>query len=117
MNILAIVAGLSSQPFYPCAVGHPGVFASHAGMAIEMAAIGQVQWLRVLDSAAMTHIWIGGWSFLLVRSWMYRVFELLAVAERDRHPRVGPKARTRPAICCTGRRLAAVLLSPWRIFR
>lgn len=54
--------------------------AAHAGLAQKLAALGQVQWLRVLDSAAMTHIWIGGWSFLLVRSWMYRIFELLAAA-------------------------------------
>ena len=54
--------------------------AAHGGAAVKFAAVGHVQWLRVLDSAAMTHIWIGGWSFLLVRSWMYRVFELLAVA-------------------------------------
>jgi 4-amino-4-deoxy-L-arabinose transferase-like glycosyltransferase len=54
--------------------------AAHAGTAEKLAALGQVQWLRVLDSAAMTHIWIGGWSFLLVRSWMYRIFELLAAA-------------------------------------
>jgi 4-amino-4-deoxy-L-arabinose transferase-like glycosyltransferase len=54
--------------------------AARAGAAEKLAAVGQVQWVRVLDSAAMTHIWIGGWSFLLVRSWMYRVFELLAAA-------------------------------------
>lgn len=42
-----------------------------------------MSWLRTLDSAAFTHLWVGGWSFLVVRSWMYRVFEclvLLAVA-------------------------------------
>ena len=53
--------------------------ASHAGAAQKLAAVSQVAWLRVLDSAAMTHIWIGGWSFLLVRSWMYRIFEMLAL--------------------------------------
>jgi 4-amino-4-deoxy-L-arabinose transferase-like glycosyltransferase len=53
--------------------------ASHAGASAKLAAVTQVAWLRVLDSAAMTHIWIGGWSFLLLRSWMYRVFELLAL--------------------------------------
>src|ERR1019366_4599578 len=54
--------------------------AARAGAAEKLAAVGQVQWVRVLASAAMTHIWIGGWSFLLLRSWMYRVFELLAAA-------------------------------------
>jgi hypothetical protein len=54
--------------------------AAPAGLAGKLQAIGSVQWLRVLDSAAASHIWTGGWSFLVVRSWMYRVFELLAVA-------------------------------------
>lgn len=40
----------------------------------------QVEWGRVIDSAAYTHIWVGGWSFLTARSWMYRVFEAIALA-------------------------------------
>lgn len=39
----------------------------------------RVNWLAVLDSAAFSHIWVGGWSFLVVRRWMYRLFELLAL--------------------------------------
>ncbi len=54
--------------------------AAHAAAADKVAAVAHVSWLRFVDSAAMTHIWIGGWSFLLLRSWMYRVFELLALA-------------------------------------
>ncbi|HXR77349.1 MAG TPA: hypothetical protein VN737_15325 [Bryobacteraceae bacterium] len=54
--------------------------AKQFGFSGKLHAITSVQWLRVLDSAAMSHIWTGGWSFLVVRSWMYRVFELLAVA-------------------------------------
>ncbi len=82
--------------------------AAHAGTAEKLAAIGQVEWPRVLDSAAMTHIWIGGWSFLLVRSWMYRVFELLAAASA-----IG--------ILAMGRRLIrdprfAVLAGAWLLF-
>jgi hypothetical protein len=53
--------------------------ASHAGLGTKLAAVPRVAWLRVLDSGAMTHIWIGGWSFLLVRSWMYRVWEAVAL--------------------------------------
>lgn len=41
--------------------------------------ITHVEWGRVIDSAAFTHIWVGWWSFLTVRSWMYRVFEALAI--------------------------------------
>jgi hypothetical protein len=53
--------------------------ASHAGPGAMLAAVPRVAWLRVLDSGAMTHIWIGGWSFLQVRSWMYRVWEAIAI--------------------------------------
>jgi hypothetical protein len=53
--------------------------AAHAGLGAKFSAIRHVAWLRVLDSGAMTHIWIGGWSFLQVRSWMYRVWELIAI--------------------------------------
>ncbi|MBS1855465.1 MAG: glycosyltransferase family 39 protein [Acidobacteria bacterium] len=53
--------------------------ASRSGAATKLAAIARVNWPRVADSAAMTHIWIGGWSFLQVRSWMYRVWEALAL--------------------------------------
>lgn len=49
------------------------------GLYGKFAAIPEVRWLRVLDSAATTHIWTGGWSFLGARSWMYRPFEILAV--------------------------------------
>ena len=52
--------------------------AASVGVEGKLAAVWHVHWLRVLDSAAFSHIWTGGWSFLGVRSWMYRVFELLA---------------------------------------
>ena len=51
------------------------VSASKAGD--KLAAISKVNWLRVLDSALWSHIWTGAWSFLTLRSWMYRVFELI----------------------------------------
>jgi hypothetical protein len=53
--------------------------ATQFGLAGRLGAIRSINWLRVFDSAAATHIWTGGWSFLGVRSWMYRVFELLAL--------------------------------------
>jgi hypothetical protein len=52
--------------------------AAHIGLFGKFAAVWSIKWLRVLDSAATTHIWTGGWSFLTVKSWMYRVFECLA---------------------------------------
>jgi hypothetical protein len=55
------------------------VAAVQFGFTARLAAIWDIKWLRVLDSAAMTHIWTGGWSFLGVRSWVYRVFEFAAL--------------------------------------
>jgi hypothetical protein len=54
--------------------------AATAGIRGKLGAAWQVRWWRVLDTAAFTHIWTGGWSFLGVRSWMYRVFESFALA-------------------------------------
>ena len=56
------------------------IAAAGFGLSGKLAAVGSIHWLRVLDSAATTHIWTSGWSFLVVRSWMYRVFECAAVA-------------------------------------
>lgn len=53
--------------------------AAQFGLAGRLGAIRNINWSRVLESAAATHIWTGGWSFLAVRSWMYRVLELLAL--------------------------------------
>lgn len=44
----------------------------------KAAAMFSMNWLRVADAAMFSHVWIGGWSFLVVRSWMYRVFEVIA---------------------------------------
>lgn len=43
-------------------------------------ALVKIQWLQVLDSALISHIWLGGWSFLVLRSWMYRTIELVLLA-------------------------------------
>ncbi len=51
--------------------------ASKLGWAAKLAIAAKMNWLAVLDSAVWTHIWLGGWSFLTVRSWMYRVFEVI----------------------------------------
>ncbi len=39
----------------------------------------EVDWLVALDSTFFSHIWFGSWSFLQVRSWIYRFFAVLAV--------------------------------------
>ncbi len=39
--------------------------------------VAKVDWAAALDSTFLSYIWFGGWSFLQVRSWMYRVFALM----------------------------------------
>ncbi len=39
--------------------------------------LGQIQWHSVFDFFATSYLWVGNWSFLVVRSWMYRVVEVL----------------------------------------
>jgi hypothetical protein len=81
-------AGLTAGWWYVGAWRATGTFsgeqidadAARFGLSGKLAAVWRVDWLRVLDSAATTHIWTSGWSFLTVRSWMYRVFECLAIA-------------------------------------
>lgn len=55
------------------------VAAAKIPFAQKLLAAVQVDWHSVIDTGAFTHIWVGGWSFLVVRSWMYRVCEFVAV--------------------------------------
>jgi hypothetical protein len=55
-----------------------------------------ISWWRVADGLIMTHAWCANWSFLMVRSWMYRVYAaagtvilaaaLWAIARRGKTP-------------------------------
>ncbi|MDA2929355.1 glycosyltransferase family 39 protein [Acidobacteria bacterium AH-259-O06] len=43
---------------------------------VEMIArIPEVDWVNAVDTVFFSHIWFGNWSFLQVRSWMYKVFQ------------------------------------------
>jgi hypothetical protein len=43
-------------------------------------AIKKIDWFRVTDFALVSHLWLGGWSFLVLRAWMYHVMELILLA-------------------------------------
>ena len=45
----------------------------------KLAAVTAVPWRDALDQAAFSHIWTGGWTFLGIRTWMYRLVELVAM--------------------------------------
>jgi hypothetical protein len=53
-----------------------GARASHISLA---EAIGRMPWRRIFDFMAISHIWLGNWSFLVVRTWMYRSIEFVFV--------------------------------------
>jgi hypothetical protein len=42
--------------------------------------IPRVNWMRAADFSFLSHIWLGNWSFLVVRSWMYHLFAVAAAA-------------------------------------
>src|ERR1019366_4693825 len=58
-----------------------GQFEDAQGMANSkvslLRAVGQIHWAKVFDLVILSHIWLGDWSFLVVRAWMYRVVELM----------------------------------------
>jgi 4-amino-4-deoxy-L-arabinose transferase-like glycosyltransferase len=74
-------------------------------------AMERINWLRVADFALVSHLWLGGWSFLVLRTWMYRIMELLLlVGQVANLRRIGNPPGRFPAnlaICI------AVLLSFW----
>ena len=49
------------------------------GTLYTFAGITRINWLSALDVEAKSFIWFGGWSFLTLKSWMYRVPEALAI--------------------------------------
>ncbi|MGA3202995.1 MAG: hypothetical protein ABSF12_10950 [Bryobacteraceae bacterium] len=53
------------------------VAARHLSWSTKLAAFQKVHWLSAIDTALWTHIWSGAWSFFTVKSWMYRVFEVI----------------------------------------
>src|SRR5262249_6233137 len=59
-------------------------------------------------SLSLSHIWIGNWSFLQVRSWMYRVFEGIGVLALLGFVRAAFGLSNRSEIDIRGRHLAVL---------
>jgi len=53
--------------------------ATHFTLSQKLQAARSINWSATIDTFLFTHIWVGGWSFLVVRSWMYRVVESIAL--------------------------------------
>jgi len=55
-----------------------GIAARSDPLALAVAAV-HMSWLRAGKFILLSHLWLGNWSFLEVRSWMYQFFELFAL--------------------------------------
>jgi hypothetical protein len=63
--------------------GLPETVLSGSSVSTSVAALGRLDWLNVANVVRFSHIWIGNWSFLNVRGWMYQIISwmfLLAIA-------------------------------------
>jgi 4-amino-4-deoxy-L-arabinose transferase-like glycosyltransferase len=69
--------------------------AVRAGSAMTLTnSVLETSWIRVVDQVLISHIWLGGWSFLVVRTWMYRAIELVIFAALLGNARQFAKPRT-----------------------
>jgi len=48
-----------------------------AGFGDQLRQIPRIRWGVVVDSILFSHLWVGAWSTITVRSWMYHVFYLV----------------------------------------
>ena len=56
------------------------VAAKSVSMAERWNLVAAVDWRSAVDSTFTSHIWFGKWSFLQLRSWMYRVWAVVYFA-------------------------------------
>jgi 4-amino-4-deoxy-L-arabinose transferase-like glycosyltransferase len=49
----------------------------HMPLAKRLARYADVKWLSAVDSTFFSHIWFGGWSFLMLRAWIYHFMAIL----------------------------------------
>ncbi len=51
-----------------------------ASLSTILGMLGSIHWRVPVDFAFVTHVWVGNWSFLVVRSWMYHLLAWIAAA-------------------------------------
>jgi hypothetical protein len=49
----------------------------HATIGDQLKQAARIDWLTVVDSVLFSHLWLGSWSTLTIRSWMYHFLYLL----------------------------------------
>jgi 4-amino-4-deoxy-L-arabinose transferase-like glycosyltransferase len=60
--------------------GLPETVASGSSAASSIEALWKLDWRNIVHVVRFSHIWVGNWSFLNVRGWMYRVISWLFIA-------------------------------------
>jgi len=103
--VVAAGAALAGAPWYVYNLVHSGAFtglpetvSSQSSIASSFGALRHLDWVNLINVAATSHIWIGNWSLLAIRSWMHKlilIVFLLGVLGILAHPR---KAMNRTAI-------------------
>jgi hypothetical protein len=56
------------------------VMLRHTSLPATLARLGEVNWVKAIDSVLLSHFYFGGWSSLTARAWMYHLLYALALA-------------------------------------
>jgi hypothetical protein len=84
-SVISFVAlGLAGLWYYHAAADNSGIWIDASptqamGPIAMLKRIPAVDWRTAAQSLSLSHLWVGNWSFLQTRSWMYRVFEGIGV--------------------------------------
>ncbi len=77
---IVLLSSIIGWPWYLYNVAHSGsltglpeTIASHSSILSSIGALWTLDWKNVLNVLVSSHIWVGNWSFIGVRSWMYQV--------------------------------------------
>jgi hypothetical protein len=60
--------------------GLPEAVKSGSSVGSSLQTLGQLDWRNLVNVVRFSHIWVGNWSFLNVRGWMYRLVSWLFLA-------------------------------------
>jgi 4-amino-4-deoxy-L-arabinose transferase-like glycosyltransferase len=56
---------------------HESALLSSAGLGAQLRQAARIPWRVAIDSILLSHLYLGGWSSLTVRAWMYHLFYVL----------------------------------------
>ena len=85
-----------------------------------MRALFHLDWINLFNVGASSHIYIGNWSFLMVRSWMYLVvsrFFLIGLLGFARRPRILLEKSVLPLVVIYCTYIAALIYYATQVFQ